>query len=123
MGAEEKAAVTEDFEKAYEAMDKACKLTDEFISGKNAETTKQALATGKHTLAEYYKDKYGCDLFEDSKRFPSYVDIGGQSKGFSFSVAFYTCEPIAYATKMQAFRYAVKCLKEAGITPWEPSLP
>merc|ERR1711920_366996 len=94
--------------------------TDEHIAKLNKDETLRKFANGTHTLKGYYKTKYGRDLAEDQKDNPCYVFVRGQDKGYYLALGIYYVHPVRGEVKPQAFRTAVKCLKEAGIGLYEP---
>jgi small-conductance mechanosensitive channel len=114
--------ITTDLDKAEKALMKAGKAMDDFIQGLNSDKAKKAFANGTHTLAEYHKLKYKSELAQEQANAPSGVFVGGQVIGSlqetGFDLTLYcSCDNLLFASvKQQAFRLAVKSLKEVGIS-------
>jgi hypothetical protein len=113
--------ISTDLEKAEKALAKAAKAMDAFTQELNADKTKRNYANGTHTLAEYHKLKYKSELSGEQAANPSGVFVGGQVLGHMESgldlTLYCYCDNMLFNTvKQQAFRQAVKCLKEVGIT-------
>jgi small-conductance mechanosensitive channel len=113
-------AVSEDLDKVEKALIKAGKTMDTYIKKLNSDETKKDFANGTHSLAEYHKLKYGSALADEQAKSPSGVFVGGQvlgvGSGLDLTLYCY-CDNILFNTvKQEAFRVAVKCLKEANIS-------
>lgn len=114
--------VAEDLEKVFATLEKILPDIDKHLEDVCKDKKVKAYATGNHTIADYYQDRYGRNLLEDQKKHSAALECKGQDpgSGFVFEISTFCEITVAKAVTSYMFRAAVKACRADGVKLFGP---